>query len=237
MNNKNTCVRYEVASMCLKIFVWFPSHLTCRDKFIRDGKRRRVDPNVRAEAKHWERSRVAQRSFWFLKVHACDLLVPLTTYALSSETQMLCFMTISIYFFDPVFTASTVKGILYKFKSHDLYNLGLHSKATEIRLEKSDLFIYTALKLDLCCSDLAALTVWVLGLGVLIMSNAQKHLFPLCSSFLPFLFSICVSVMGNVTSLSLISVCLGCTRWYLKTLMRRVQPLIKWVWSGGRANV
>lgn len=46
-----TCGSYEVASLCLKTFVWFPSRLTCFDKFIRDGKRRRADPNVRAEVK------------------------------------------------------------------------------------------------------------------------------------------------------------------------------------------
>lgn len=146
--------------LCLKIFVWFPSRLTCRDKFIRDGKGRGADPNVRAEAKQWERSREVQRYFCFLKVHPCDLLVPLTTNVSSSKTQMpICYMTISISFFDPVLTASTVTWILYKFKSPDLYNLGLQRKATEIRLEKSDLFIYTALKLDLCSSNLAALTV------------------------------------------------------------------------------
>lgn len=69
MNNKNntfadslnccykyTRVSYEVASRCLKVFVWLPSRLTWPDKFIRDGKRRRAEPNVRATARRIRRS-------------------------------------------------------------------------------------------------------------------------------------------------------------------------------------
>lgn len=188
-NPWSTCLRYEVASLCLKIFVWFQSRLTCRNKFIREGKRRRADPNLSAEAKQWARSGVVQLfSESSLLWSAC---ASNNRCFIIWNTNALRFMTIRIYFFDPVLMASTVTWILHKFKSHDLYKLGLQRKATENRLERSDLFIYTTLKLDLWCSNLTALTVWLLSLGVLIVSSAQKHLFP----------PICVSVMGNGKSL------------------------------------
>lgn len=57
--------------------------------------------------------------------------------------MQICLMTIRIYFFDPVLTASTDTWNLYKSKPHDLYNVGMQRKATVIRLDKSDLFIYS----------------------------------------------------------------------------------------------